>query len=205
MLTVACVLRSGGRYDPVWVRRLAAGVAAHLPVAHRFVCLSDVTDVPGRIPLVTDWPGWWAKLELFRPGLFEGPVLFFDLDTLIVGDLSEIASYCGGFAMLRDFYRPDGLGSGVLAWMPSEETASIYARFPAMERSPFSDPRGDQAWIARCVSADRLQDLFPGQFVSYKADDCRAAVPPNARVLCFHGQPKQDNCGGWAQAMWEAA
>ena len=31
MLTVACVLKSGGIYDASWVARLKAGVAKHLP------------------------------------------------------------------------------------------------------------------------------------------------------------------------------
>lgn len=86
-LTIACVLRSGGVYDAEWVAKLQRGVARHMTLPHRFVCLSDV-DVPcERIPLVTDWPGWWSKIELFRKGLFDGPVLYTDLDSVITGPL----------------------------------------------------------------------------------------------------------------------
>src|SRR6478609_2567748 len=116
MLTVACVLKSGGIYDATWVERLRAGVKRHLPLEHRFVCLSDV-DVPcERIPLEYNWPGWWSKLEAFR---LPGPVIYFDLDTAIVGDLSEIVARTdlwGGFTILEDFYRNKGYGSGVMAW-----------------------------------------------------------------------------------------
>lgn len=77
------------------------------------MCLSDV-DVPcERVPLITELPGWYAKLELFH---MTGPVLYFDLDTVITGDLSEIASYPHQFTMLRDFTHPEYPASGVMAW-----------------------------------------------------------------------------------------
>src|SRR5947209_20113122 len=57
MLTIACVLRSGGPYNADWVTGLQGNVARFAPL-HRFVCLSDV-DVPcERVPLITGWPGW---------------------------------------------------------------------------------------------------------------------------------------------------
>src|SRR5690348_14630210 len=88
----------------------------------RFVCFTDdptgldesiVTErLPGHLK------GWWNKLWLFRAGAFKrgDHVLFFDLDTAITGPLDGIAAYRGPFAILRDFYRPDGLQSSVIAW-----------------------------------------------------------------------------------------
>ena len=64
-LTVACVLRSGGAYGPQHVAGLQAQVAHWLPRAS-FVCLSDVPVPCERIALQSAWPGWWAKMELFR-------------------------------------------------------------------------------------------------------------------------------------------
>lgn len=91
-LTVACVYRSGGSvYTSHYVAVLRDMVARHLTVPHRFVCLSDA-DVPcERIPLVTTWRGFYSKIELYRPGLFTGPVLYFDLDTVIHGNIDELA------------------------------------------------------------------------------------------------------------------
>lgn len=206
MLTVACVLKSGGIYDATWVARLRDGVARHLPIEHRFVCLSDV-DVPcERIPLVHGWPGWWSKIELFK---LPGPVLFFDLDTAIVGDLSEIAQTAqrSSFAMLRDFYRlGDGVGSGVMAWDDDDLVSKLYrdfAREPSVLQGRYA-AGGDQAFIEvhfdeRLVT--RWQDVLPGQIVSYKVH-CRGGVSPvsgqrtglgipdGARVVCLHGTPK---------------
>lgn len=194
MLTVACVLKSGGIYDATWVARLRDGVKRHLPLEHRFVCLSDV-DVPcERIPLLFDWPGWWAKIELFR---LKGPVLYFDLDTATVGDLIEIAAHAmtARFAMLRDFYAPTHCGSGVMCWNGAYPNF-VFERFAAFPEEMMNLQRsrmGDQAFIEEVVLAqDRIacwQDIVPGQIVSYKVH-CRNGVPPNARVVCLHGKPK---------------
>ena len=87
-LTVACVYRSGGKmYSTEYVRVLRDMVARNLTRPHRFVCLSDVEVPCERIPLITDWPGFYAKIEIFRRGLFQGPVLYFDLDTIIHGSI----------------------------------------------------------------------------------------------------------------------
>jgi hypothetical protein len=203
MLTVACVLRSGGIYDAAWVARLRAAVGRHLSQAHRFVCLSDV-DVSGeRIALEHDWPGWWSKIELFK---LPGPVLFFDLDTAIVGDLSDIAAQAGEwrFTLLRDFYRQRGLGSGVMAW--NCDMLRVYEKFAGMPDYWIKEiaGRGDQGFIEAVVNfdgIDRWQDVLPGQIVSYKrhcmggqspesGQWCAPGIPANARVVCLHGLPK---------------
>ena len=78
--TVACVLNVGefrGRtYSPEWVRKLKRMVE-RTTKGVRFVCLSNVP-VEGveTIPLRDNLPGWWAKIELFRPGLFTGRTLY---------------------------------------------------------------------------------------------------------------------------------
>ncbi len=92
-LTVACVYRTGSRlYSRRYVATLRDMVGRNLNLPHRFVCLSDDPEVPcERIALVTDWPTYFAKIELYRPGLFAGPVLYFDLDTVIHGNIDELA------------------------------------------------------------------------------------------------------------------
>nr|WP_145924153.1 hypothetical protein [Halomonas elongata] len=39
-------------------------------------------------PLAHGWPGWWSKLELFRP--HGGDLLYLDLDTVVRGDLQPL-------------------------------------------------------------------------------------------------------------------
>lgn len=209
MLTVACVLKTGGVYDATWVARLKAGVAKHLPERHRFVALSDA-DVPCERVWMSDlWPGWFAKIGLFR---LPGPLVYFDLDSLVIGDLTDIAAavHEHEFIALRDFYRPGGLGSGVMGWRGDVSflRAAFADRAEAfMERHRYG---GDQAYLEEALDlADvtRWQDIAPDQIVSFKAHNCIAGPPLNARVVALHGRPKFTDMapGSWARAAWETA
>jgi hypothetical protein len=187
VLTVACVLRSGGEYRPEHVMALRRGVAAHLPVPHDFVPLVDADP----------WPGWWAKLGLLRPDLFTGRVLYLDLDSVVVGDLSDLAAYSGPFAMLTDFMRPARPASGVMAWDAGAEAPR--AIWDAWMRDPDGHMHthqggGDQAFIRSVVGdgVDRLQDFLPpNNICSYKVHVMpNGGVPDGCSVVAAHGRPK---------------
>lgn len=198
---IACVLRSGGIYGPAHVQRLAAQARLVAP-GERFVCLSDVA-VPGIeiVPLAQRWPGWWAKLELFRPGAFaDGTrVLYADLDTTFLGSLDGLLARTEPFLALADFYRRPpavarrGLGSGLMAWTAGT-LGAVYEQFAAdavsaQRRCGFG---GDQRFLEQTLGLDAVtfwEDVVPGQVVSYKVH-CRQGIPPEACVICFHGQPK---------------
>lgn len=190
--TVASVLRSGGEYFPEHVLALRDGVARHLPAA-RFVCLSDVP-VPGveTKPLLFGWPGWWSKIELFSPGTFSGRVLYVDLDSVVVGDLSDLAGYAGPFAMLSDFYHPSRPASGVMAWEAGcDEALAVWRAFKANPAAGMRAKGGDQGFVRQVLGDDvaRLTDVSPAQIVSYKVH-CKGGVPNGARLVCAHGKPK---------------
>lgn len=197
---IACVLRSGGIYTPAHVRRLQAQCAA-AAFGHPFVCLSDVP-IPGveTRALVHGWPGWWAKLELFRPDVFNpgSRILYLDLDTTITGDLSDLLSQAAPFVALEDFYRRPpivpfrGIASGILQWTAGDRI-DIFEDFAANADGimRWAGRGGDQRVIERVMAgrATFWQDVTPGQVVSYKVH-CRDGVPEGARVVCFHGRPK---------------
>ena len=190
-LTVACVLRSGGEYGPKDVNRLRDGVAEYLPGA-RFVCLVDMALLNVEYAyLHHDWPGWWAKIELFRPGLFSGRVLYIDLDTAVVGPLHDIAAVDAPFVALADFNEPRRLQSSVLAWDAGVGEA-IYRDFVPQADAIMATPSwSDQHWMDAVLRGKyaRWQDVVPGQVVSWKRH-CRDGVPNGARLVCFHGRPK---------------
>ena len=199
MSAVLTVLRSGGTYTSDHVERLRQQVARFAPSAY-FMCLRDdgVTTLPlpfaHNWPLEHDWPGWWSKIEAVR---FVGPILFMDLDTTIVGDLGPLleAATLHRFIALRDFNaRADEMGSGLMAW--SGDMSVVYDRFledPAghMDRCRTPQAWGDQGFIDPLTAQCRVhwQDILPGAVVSWKKH-CRAGVPKDARVICFHGTPK---------------
>jgi hypothetical protein len=118
-----------------------------------------------------------------------------DLDTVITGPLGDILSVDKP-TLLRDFYRDgkklkEGLGSGLM-YLPEEARANVW-RFwneqPQLHMRMY--PRGDQFLLEKFFlnTADRWQDVVPGQVVSWKVN-CQGGVPPEARVVCFHGQPR---------------
>ena len=218
MITVATVCRSGSFYSPeIYVDRLYRQVRRWMPpVPWKFRCLTD-TPMPwlfeyggrlkGRkgwdgydtIPLLHDWPGWWSKLELFRPGLFDGLVLYLDLDTLIVGPLDPLIGYGGRFAALSDFYSPTLAESGVMLFQGGD-LGRIY-RHALRDPAPL-DHTGEARFWRQYEDPERLQDLFPGMFGSYNADEL-ATGPGDFSVVSFHGHPKQHNLpGSWVEDAW---
>lgn len=190
--TMICVLRTGGEYTPSLVVRLRDSLAKHAP-GRKFVCLTDtpIAGVECKF-LDYDWPGWWAKMELFRPDI-KGDLLFFDLDTIVVGDVTPLLGL-NRLAMLRDFYRKDHLGSGLM-YLPEAYRAEIWndwclspARFMAECGS-----LGDQNFLERywLGKAARIQDLVGEQVLSYKVHvRGQKHLPRDARVVCFHGKPR---------------
>jgi hypothetical protein len=160
-----------------------------------FECLTNET-IPGVDcrPLGQNWPGWWAKMNLFDPAI-PGDFLFMDLDTVITGDLTDILATTK-LTLLRDFYRDgkklkEGLGGGLI-YLPESERAQVWDFWrgnPAYAMRMYS--RGDQFLFEKFYlnTAQRWQDVVPGQVVSYKVN-CANGVPPDARVVCFHGQPR---------------
>jgi hypothetical protein len=219
MLTIACVYKSrtpnkiggviGGTYSEAWVQKLRAGVERSFTVPHRFVCLTDV-EIPGveTIPLINDWPGWWSKIELFRPGLFEGPTLFFDLDVVMRGNLDAMAGPFEGMVMLGDVL-PEVRNSTAMWWDASESFyGAIYRHFAnnvvaEVSRRQQINRLGDQSLIEQALSAnDRApkvwQEVLPADwFVPYsyfsKLNPALTnGLPEAARLIYCLGDPKFD-------------
>lgn len=185
----ALVLRSGPEYKPEHVYRLAENIREFHPGAE-IVCLSDqLVSHPHvtRIPLVHYWPGWWSKIELFRPGLFEGPTLYLDLDTVIV---DKIDVDCTAFTMLQDVYKRSSYGSGAMAW--THPPTHLYETFKARHRYFISAYNVTKRWGDQAFIRDYLDDTprtFDNQFRSYKVH-CQSKIPQGTSVVYFHGRPR---------------
>jgi uncharacterized Rossmann fold enzyme len=208
MLHVVCI-KAGTAFGPDYPNILFDMVRRNLPEGFKgkFVCFTD--DAAGldegieARPLPHDLPGWWSKLALFKPGLFnEGDrIVFLDLDTVITGRIDELCSYAGPFAILRDAFWPKGLQSAVMAWGAGECEEIWQSYLDA--GCPTEDPFGDQAWIERSQleTAVRLQDAIPGFFVSYKQ---LQGLPVKESVVVFHGTPRpHEVTQGWVPLVWK--
>lgn len=209
MITVLCVLRSGGVYDAEWVRKLRDGVARNLG-EHRFVCLSDVEVSCERIELKHDWPGWWAKVAMFEPGLIAGETLYLDLDTVITGRLEPVIELCRDyyFAMLENFNTDSMVGSGVM-WFADKAPDGVYERFvkdpqriidfyATAKVGPYM---GDQAFIWDAM--DRHIDTLKSKSIRSYKKHCRNGLPEGASIVCFHGRPRPTEINpDWMKENW---
>jgi len=211
-LTFLCVLRSGGDYTPQYVHKLRNGVARHTTVPHRFVCLSDVPVECERIPMLHNWPGWWCKIEMFRPGVITGPTLYLDLDTVIVGPLDDVWRLNSfPFAMLDVLQKGLHIGNSGVMWFrgPFHHVYERFAQQPEHwiryhEENALHRYMGDQAFISDCFTEiPKLHQVLPAMFKSYKYDQCRARPKPGASVIAFGGHPRPHQVyRGWVPEHW---
>lgn len=212
MLTVACVLRSGGIYDASWVGKLARAVARNIHQAYRFVCLSDVKVDCERIPLPEGWPGWWSKLCLFKPGLLPTPALYMDLDTVVTGPLDAVAALPHKFAMI-DLRTPDqtGRGQSGVMWL-REPPPIVYERFAENpehfmryhEKRANGTYVGDQAFVNDTLGPglEKITRDLPGFVRSYKLH-CRNGLPAGTSIVAFHGSPRPGEVADpWVREAW---
>lgn len=184
-LTVACVnvedyLGRGNEY----VEKLRAMVSRNLTQPHRFECLTE-----------SDKPGWWAKVDLFEPGRFDGRVLYLDLDTVIVGPLDALAASKGILHLADWGWKKNDYGSGVMVWDAGEHT-EIFTEYNGQVPHCF---RGDQDWMTHLGGWPALPK---GLNVSYRYH-AKVAPPSGAVTVSMHGSPKpHEIVDGWVPGAW---
>jgi hypothetical protein len=213
VITFACVW-TGNKYDRVYVERLRSGIRRHCPshIKYDFVCLTDkpnlgswsAIDIGGY-----NLDGWWNKLTLFESEWREdGPVIYFDLDMVITGDLSPLAALAEKMsdsqrlAICANFTRaaghPDwpcryGSCAMILGGFMDDY---IWRTFWTKEREFIADAGrlGDQYLIEYLEpNAMILQEHLPKNFfVGYR--DFAERQPEGNAVAVFAGRHRPDNC-----------
>lgn len=208
-LTIACVYKPGGGFSDEYVHRLRAGTQEFCRREHRFVCLTT-QKLKGIecVPLVNHWQGWWNKIELFRRGLFDGPVAYFDLDTIFVDDITDMVVTPFEFVCGTNWKgHGSEINSATMMWDGRVDFSYIYdAYHPGLNERYEQDWRrwGDQGFIQDHlrVPFTSLNELFPGRVVSYKWHvKSSGQVPPAASIVCFHGKPRPHQIN-WALPNW---
>lgn len=180
MLTVCLVCVPGGVYNISHVHRLFEQVSRNLSIPFgRFVIFES------------DKPGWFAKLDIFKPGRLTGRVLYIDLDSTVIGSLDDLVNYPAPFTIVKnfkEFKEPNKamFNSSVMVW-DAGVADHLYNNFTpdVMERL-----NGDQDWISEQMPN---ADTFPPDWcVSYKVRRYAKlnTMPKDARVICYNGKPK---------------
>lgn len=97
----------GRDFKPMDVTRLFLSVDKHIDRPFDFFVLTNdmSAELPGtKIQLAhpDDWPGWWAKMELYRPGILpKRRTLYMDLDSHAIRSLQPILDYEGDLVLFN--------------------------------------------------------------------------------------------------------
>jgi len=227
--TIACVLNPSPDFDRDYVERLARGVQRHLSLPYEFVCLSPFDPQLAGVRWVKinpRLPGWWAKIELLR---MTGPMLYLDLDTVIVGNLDPLVAHVADSTqawMLRDLGGGRKLECGVMGWSfpESERFQKLHWRFfnelreflpgvGSREQAAMRDHemrlwQNDEDWLRAQIGkygipVGVLQEHVAGIY-SYKLDvEKLGGVPAVGVMICFPGVPRpRDLAGGKKSPPW---
>lgn len=198
-------MKFGTKYESEWVNRLFRAVSRNLTVPHDFVCFTD--DHNGLAPQIhvekrPDIGGWWNHLHIFS-GWTDKKQMMIDVDDVVVGSLDELAIY-GGYLINSDVYDPANVDGGFQI-VPPHCHNKLYDMFMDDPKRIKAAYYSDKQWYQTHVNGSiRVQDLFPGQWVSYKLH-CKDAgrLPNNARIVGFHGEPKPCAVNDlWVKEHW---
>lgn len=217
-INCACVIH-GSVYSWIYVERLYNMLLRNLS---RPVTLHVYTEPDRHVPnpfvkhelidlgIAGPKKGWWYKIQLFNDQHYSGPLLYFDLDTVITDNIDWITEQSlDYFWAPRDFkklWRPShaGINSSVM-WWDTTKFSFVWDHFQT-QSLPWLQRRypGDQDYLSDTINNNRLRYLDETKIRSWKWECVdggwdfkkRQSKAPNtgthlngASVLVFHGQP----------------
>lgn len=217
----ACVIHDVA-YDWVYVERLYRGLQKRFTPEVR---LHVYTEPSRTVPVhfvkhdLQEWSNirgpkksWWYKLQLFREDLFQGPLFYFDLDTVIVGDLDWMLDLDPRyFWAIHDFKHlwkknHQGLNSSVM-YFDTRTWGWIWNDFQNSNiKHIVREHHGDQDYINRVIPAEKKRFFNDNAAVSYrwqvldggydfkrrvhKNPGQGVCLDPSTSLVIFHGNPK---------------
>lgn len=185
----------------------------NISVAYDFYCLTDLVGINwiggtfNVLPFVYNYRGWWSKIELFRPRLVESErIVYFDLDTIILDNIDDLLLQEEDFIGLQTFIPgkkwSNYMGSGILSWKNDGSFDFLFEEFKYVNHSKAL--RGDQDYISLKLKQHNIkfnywQDMVGGMY-SYKRNVRGRYLPDDARIVCFHGNPRPNQVqDDWVQ------
>jgi hypothetical protein len=223
-------MKWGKAYGVEYANKLHSMVRRHTKRSLRFVCFTD--DAAGLDPAIEAKPlppielpashQWkaWRKISLWRRELagLSGDVLFMDLDVVVTGSIDNFfdfkpdATYC----VIENWTQVgEGIGNTSAFRLRIGAHSEVFDALAADPSGTVAKFRNSQTFVSRtilsmvywpkdwCVSFKHtLLPRWPLNFLT------TAALPAEARVVCFTGYPNPDQArdGIWPskrRAWWK--
>lgn len=216
----ACVIH-GSAYDWIYVDRLYSMLCRNLS---RTVRLHVYTEANRTVPApyikhcLVDWgisgpkKAWWYKMQMFDKTQHSGPLLYFDLDVVIVNNIDWIVNLpLKSFWAVRDFkylWRPSShtINSSVMYWN-TENFDYVWKTFQQNSvQKTMSKFHGDQDFVSSVV-VDQQRRYFDQDAVkswrwqcldggydfrrkSWRNAGAGTSYDYKTSIMVFHGHPK---------------
>jgi hypothetical protein len=220
-LDCACVLH-GTAYDWSYVDKLYSMLCRNLS---RPINLHVYTEVTRPVPApyikheLVDWKfksarqkSWWYKLQMFNSQNHAGPLLYFDLDVVIVQNIDWLVNqnlrFLWGIRDFKTMYKPHitDINSSVMYWdtctydwiwqqVLEQGVNNITARF-----------HGDQDFLSKTLNQNQIRYFTPDRIKSWRwqcldggydfkkrrwnSPGAGTHLDVNTDIMVFHGKPK---------------
>lgn len=184
----------GTKFGPSYINRLYAMVERNITPPFTFTCFTDRREgiraevACEELPpldiaeMPQNSPGIWNKARLWGPilGPLTGPVLFLDLDLVIVASLDpffEVGSP-EDIIMARNQTTPlEKLGQTSLFRFPVGRLAPLQEKFKSAPQAIADQYRFEQRYVTK--NAPDGAKFFPREWVLHFRQDCRRTWPIN--------------------------
>lgn len=185
------------RYDETWVEKLYNMFERNLTMPFKFVVFTDrwrgfLESRIHQVKLTFDVPDYGCMIEPFK---LNEPTIIVGLDTVILGNIDQMARYCLSGDKIAVPNHPSIKGKKI----------NPVALVPKGHRHVFDRWNGenDMDWLQWQDTVPT--DLFwPNQILSLKLHDVRRKGPQGAKIIYFHGEPKADSMSDvdWVRDHW---
>lgn len=220
IIDCACVIHDV-LYSWDYVEKLHRGLQRNLSIPIRFhVYTEEDRPVPGPMikHVLKEWPevrgpkrSWWYKLQLFNTKEFSGNLMYFDLDTVITGNIDWIwqlpTDYFWAPKDFQHLYRKNlkKINSSVM-WFDNTRWEDLYDNLDINKLKTVSKHYGDQEYIFENIPLHRIRYLDQHRinswrwqahdggwnFISKKPKNLGSGtvIDNDVSILVFHGNPK---------------
>jgi hypothetical protein len=197
-------------FGPEQVRVLKRMITRHYHKPFRFVCVTDDnTGMAGieTFPLWSDYaeipnpngshnPSCYRRLKMFAPEArewFGERVVVMDLDTVIVGDITELFDDPAEFKIWGESDFPSTQWMNGSLWMlKTGSRPQVWSRFnprTSPREAKLAGARGsDQGWMSYVLGkGEATWGRQDGVFSFRKHIEPIGRLPKEAKIVCFHG------------------